>query len=355
MVARARLRAASARSSCSRSSSRTATGPWSSATPTRSGSCASPSRCATQPLRAGDSLLLDARSGYVFERIPKAEVEELVLEEVPDIAYERHRRARRPDRADPRRRRAAVPARRTCSREHELAAAEGHPALRPARLRQDADRQGGRQLAGQEGRRAHRRERGPHRYFLNIKGPELLNKYVGETERHIRLVFQRAREKAERGHAGHRLLRRDGLAVPHPRLGHLLRRRDHDRAAAAREIDGVEGLENVIVIGASNREDLIDPAILRPGPPRREDQDRAARRRGRRATSSPSTSPPTCRSTPTTSPSTAATPQATVRGDDPARRSSGCTPRRGEPVPRGHLRRTATRRSSTSRTSTPAP
>ena len=71
-------------------------------------------------------------------------------------------------------------------------------------------------------------------FFLNIKGPELLNKYVGETERHIRLVFQRAREKAVRGHAGHRVLRRDGLAVPHPRLGRLLRRREHDRPAAAR-------------------------------------------------------------------------------------------------------------------------
>ncbi len=70
-------------------------------------------------------------------------------------------------------------------------------------------------------------------YFLNIKGPELLNKYVGETERHIRLVFQRAREKASHGHAGDRLLRRDGLAVPHPRLRGLLGRGEHDRAPAA--------------------------------------------------------------------------------------------------------------------------
>ena len=67
-------------------------------------------------------------------------------------------------------------------------------------------------------------------FFLNIKGPELLNKYVGETERHIRLIFQRAREKASRRHAGGGVLRRDGLAVPHPRVGRLLRRRDDDRA-----------------------------------------------------------------------------------------------------------------------------
>ena len=77
----------SARSSCSRRSSRAATGRWSSRTPTRSGSSGSPSRCCNPTLRGGDSLLLEPRSGYVYERIPKAEVEELILEEVPDIAY----------------------------------------------------------------------------------------------------------------------------------------------------------------------------------------------------------------------------------------------------------------------------
>ena len=71
-------------------------------------------------------------------------------------------------------------------------------------------------------------------YFLNIKGPELLNKYVGETERQIRLIFQRAREKSEEGVPGHRVLRRDGLAVPHARHRHLVRHRVDDRAAAAR-------------------------------------------------------------------------------------------------------------------------
>jgi proteasome-associated ATPase len=101
-------------------------------------------------------------------------------------------------------------------------------------------------------------------FFLNIKGPELLNKYVGETERHIRLIFQRAREKASDGtpvvSSSTRWTRCSAPVAPG-----VLRCRDDDRPAAAVEIDGVERLENVIVIGASNREDMIDPAILRPG------------------------------------------------------------------------------------------
>ena len=117
-------------------------------------------------------------------------------------------------------------------------------------------------------------------YFLNIKGPELLNKYVGETERHIRLVFQRAREKASRGHPGHRVLRRDGLAVPHPRLGRLLRRREHDRPAAAQRDRRRRGA------GERPRDRRLQPrGHDRPGhpasrPARREDQDRAPGRRG---------------------------------------------------------------------------
>ena len=134
-------------------------------------------------------------------------------------------------------------------------------------------------------------------YFLNIKGPELLNKYVGETERQIRLVFQRAREKSEEGVP---------VIVFFDEMDSLFRTRgtgicsDMESTIVPQllaEIDGVETLKNVIVIGASNREDLIDPAILRPGPPRREDQDRAARRGRRPRRSSPATSPPTCRST----------------------------------------------------------
>ncbi|HLL68679.1 MAG TPA: proteasome ATPase, partial [Micromonosporaceae bacterium] len=102
-------------------------------------------------------------------------------------------------------------------------------------------------------------------YFLNIKGPELLNKYVGETERHIRLVFQRAREKASEG---------TPVIVFFDEMDSLFRTRGSGVSSDVEttivpqllsEIDGVEGLENVIVIGASNREDMIDPAILRPG------------------------------------------------------------------------------------------
>ena len=116
-------------------------------------------------------------------------------------------------------------------------------------------------------------------YFLNIKGPELLNKYVGETERHIRLVFQRAREKASEG---------TPVIVFFDEMDSLFRTRGSGVSSDVEntivpqllsEIDGVETLENVLVIGASNREDMIDPAILRPGPARREDQDRAPRRR----------------------------------------------------------------------------
>ena len=115
-------------------------------------------------------------------------------------------------------------------------------------------------VAEVRGRGAHGRS-----YFLNIKGPELLNKYVGETERHIRLVFQRAREKASEG---------TPVIVFFDEMDSIFRTRGSGVSSDVEntivpqllsEIDGVEGLENVIVIGASNREDMIDPAILRPG------------------------------------------------------------------------------------------
>ena len=216
------------------------------------------------PLRPGDSLMLETRSGYVYERIPKSEVEELVLEEVPDIDYSADRRPGRSDRVDPRRGRAAVPPRRPVPRA-PAQAAEGDPALRPARLRQDAHRQGGRQLAGQEGGARSPASPRAKSFFLNIKGPELLNKYVGETERHIRLIFQRAREKASEGVP---------VIVFFDEMDSIFRTRGSGVSTDVEttivpqllsEIDGVEGLENVIVIGASNREDMIDPAILRPG------------------------------------------------------------------------------------------
>jgi len=216
-----------------------------------------------QPLRAGDSLLLDARSGYVYEKIPKAEVEELVLEEVPDIDYGAIGGLRSQIEAI----RDAVELpylHADLFREHQLRPPKGillygppgcgktliAKAVANSLAKKVAERTG----AG-EGRS----------YFLNIKGPELLNKYVGETERHIRLVFQRAREKASEG---------TPVIVFFDEMDSLFRTRGSGISSDVEntivpqllsEIDGVESLENVIVIGASNREDMIDPAILRPG------------------------------------------------------------------------------------------
>src|SRR5580704_7466824 len=227
-------------------------------------------------LRGGDSLLLEPRSGYVYERIPKAEVEELILEEVPDITYseigglapqiEQIRDA------------IELPyLHADLFREHQLKPPKGVLLYGPpgcgktliakavanslakqvaARTAEQASKNGG-TAAGQA--------REGKSFFLNIKGPELLNKYVGETERHIRLVFQRAREKASEGMP---------VIVFFDEMDSIFRTRGSGVSSDVEntivpqllsEIDGVEGLENVIVIGASNREDMIDPAILRPG------------------------------------------------------------------------------------------
>ncbi|MGY1747874.1 proteasome ATPase [Modestobacter sp. SYSU DS0511] len=219
-----------------------------------------------QPLRSGDSLLLENRSGYVYERIPKSEVEELILEEVPDIDYEDIGGLGR--QIEQIRDAVELPfLHADLFREYELRPPKGillygppgcgktliakavanSLAKKVAEVRGDADTSQGRS------------------YFLNIKGPELLNKYVGETERHIRLVFQRAREKASEG---------TPVIVFFDEMDSIFRTRGSGVSSDVEstivpqllsEIDGVEGLENVIVIGASNREDMIDPAILRPG------------------------------------------------------------------------------------------
>ena len=138
-----------------------------------------------------------SRSGYVYERIPKSEVEELVLEEVPDIDYHAIGGLGRPDRADPRRGRAALPARRAVHGA-PAQAAEGHPALRPPGCGKTLIAKAVANSLAKKVAEATGAAEGKS-FFLNIKGPELLNKYVGETERHIRLVFQRAREKASEG------------------------------------------------------------------------------------------------------------------------------------------------------------
>ncbi|CAN5346233.1 proteasome ATPase [soil metagenome] len=213
-------------------------------------------------LRAGDSLLLDARAGYVYEKVPKSEVEELVLEEVPDIDYTSI--GGLGGQIDSIRDAIELPyLHPDLFIEHELRPPNGillygppgcgktliAKAVASSLAKKVADK------TGEEGKS----------YFLNIKGPELLNKYVGETERHIRLVFQRAREKASEG---------TPVIVFFDEMDSLFRTRGSGVSSDVEntivpqllsEIDGVEGLENVIVIGASNREDMIDPAILRPG------------------------------------------------------------------------------------------
>jgi proteasome-associated ATPase len=215
-----------------------------------------------QPLRAGDTLLYDPRSGYVYERIPKSEVEELVLEEVPDIAYESIGGLK--GQIDAIRDAVELPyLHPDLFKEHELKPPKGvllygPPGCGKTLIAKAVANSLAKKVAaktGQEGKS----------YFLNIKGPELLNKYVGETERHIRLVFQRAREKASHG---------TPVIVFFDEMDSLFRTRGSGVSSDVEntivpqllsEIDGVEGLENVIVIGASNREDMIDPAILRPG------------------------------------------------------------------------------------------
>jgi proteasome-associated ATPase len=214
------------------------------------------------PLRVGDSLLIDSRAGMVLAQVPKAEVEAVVLEEVPDVDY-----------ADIGGLSTQLEAVRDAVElpflhaeifaEHHLAPPKGillygPPGCGKTLIAKAVANSLAKKVAaktGQEGKS----------YFLNIKGPELLNKYVGETERHIRLIFQRAREKSNEGYP---------VVVFFDEMESLFRTRGTGVSSDVEttivpqllsEIDGVERLENVIVIGASNREDMIDPAILRPG------------------------------------------------------------------------------------------
>jgi proteasome-associated ATPase len=216
-----------------------------------------------RPLRAGDSLLVEPRSGWAYERIPKSEVEELVLEEVPDVDYgdigglsgqiEAIRDA------------VELPfLHKDLFLEHQLRPPKGillygPPGCGKTLIAKAVANSLAKKVAQVTGKPEGRS------YFLNIKGPELLNKYVGETERQIRLIFQRAREKASEGVP---------VIVFFDEMDSIFRTRGSGVSSDVEttivpqllsEIDGVEGLENVIVIGASNREDMIDPAILRPG------------------------------------------------------------------------------------------
>jgi proteasome-associated ATPase len=216
-----------------------------------------------EKLRVGDALTMDSRAGFVFEKIPRAEVEELVLEEVPDIDYsdigglatqiEMIRDAVELPFLHP-----------DLFREHGLKPPKGillygPPGCGKTLIAKAVARSLAKKAAEIRGAKESKS------YFLNVKGPELLNKYVGETERHIRLIFSRAREKASGG---------TPVVVFFDEMDSLFRTRGSGVSSDVEttivpqllsEIDGVERLENVIVIGASNREDMIDPAILRPG------------------------------------------------------------------------------------------
>ena len=258
-------------------------------------------------LKPGDSLLVDTKAGYAYERVPKAEVEDLVLEEVPDVDYDDIGGLFR--QIEQIRDAVELPfLHAELFREYELRPPKGvllygPPGCGKTLIAKAVANSLAKKVAAvrgddpDEGRA----------FFLNIKGPELLNKFVGETERHIRLIFQRAREKASRGHPGDRVLRRDGLDLPHPRLGRVLRRRDHDRAPAAQRDRRRRGP------GERHRHRRLQPrGHDRPGDPaagpaRRQDQDRAAGRRGGpgHLLQVPHRRP--CRSTRTTSPSSAAT------------------------------------------------
>jgi proteasome-associated ATPase len=216
------------------------------------------------PLRAGDSLLLETRSGYAYERIPKSEVEELILEEVPDIDYTDIGGLARQIEAI----RDAVELpflHADLFREHQLRPPKGILLYGPPGCGKTLIAKAVANSLAKQVQKVHGGDEKATAFFLNIKGPELLNKYVGETERHIRLVFQRAREKAGDG---------TPVIVFFDEMDSIFRTRGSGVSSDVEntivpqllsEIDGVEGLENVIVIGASNREDMIDPAILRPG------------------------------------------------------------------------------------------
>ncbi len=213
-------------------------------------------------LRVGDHLLYDTRSGYVIEKLPKSESEELVLEEVPDIGYEQigglHRELEQV--------RDAVELPFLYPQlfaEYKLSAPKGvllygPPGCGKTLIAKAVANSIAKKMAHLTGKEI-------RSYFLHVKGPELLNKYVGESERQVREVFIRAKEKAADG---------TPVIVFFDEMDALFRTRGSGISSDIEstivpqflsEIDGVEGLRNVIVIGASNRQDLIDPAVLRAG------------------------------------------------------------------------------------------
>jgi proteasome-associated ATPase len=214
-------------------------------------------------LRSGDTMRLDTRTNLLLEKLPRPEVEDLLLEEVPDISYADI--GGLDDQIEQIADAVELPfLYADLFAEHQLPAPKGillygPPGCGKTLIAKAVANSLAKKVAEKTGG-----EKGQS-YFINIKGPELLNKYVGETERQIRLVFQRAREKSEEGWP---------VIVFFDEMDSMFRTRgtgissDMESTIVPQllaEIDGVEGLRNVIVIGATNREDLIDPAILRPG------------------------------------------------------------------------------------------
>jgi proteasome-associated ATPase len=216
-----------------------------------------------EKLRAGDTLLMEGRSGLLVEKLPRPEVEELILEEVPDVSYADV--GGLDDQIEMIQDAVELPYLYSEHfTEHELPPPKGillygPPGCGKTLIAKAVANSLAKRVAEKTGNLNTRS------YFLNIKGPELLNKYVGETERQIRLIFQRAREKSDEGVP---------VIIFFDEMESLFRTRGSGISSDIEstivpqllsEIDGVESLKNVIVIGASNREDLIDPAILRPG------------------------------------------------------------------------------------------
>ncbi len=214
-------------------------------------------------LRPGDYVRIDTKTGLILEKMERPEVEELVLEEVPDITYEDV--GGLADQIEQIRDTVELPyMHRDLFREYELDPPKGILLYGPPGCGKTLIAKA---VANSLAKKVSERTGNPdvRSYFLNIKGPELLNKWVGETERQIRLIFQRAKEKSDEGVP---------VIVFFDEMDSLFRTRGTGISSDVEstivpqllsELDGVESLKNVVVIGASNREDLIDPAILRPG------------------------------------------------------------------------------------------
>ena len=215
-----------------------------------------------EKLRVGDHVLYDPRTHYAFEKLPKSAVEEVVLEEIPDITYEDI--GGLGEQIEILRDSVELPYMYPeIFAEHKLSPPKGillygPPGCGKTLIAKAVANSLARSIEQRTGRRT-------TPYFLNVKGPELLNKYVGETEHKLREVFKKARDKASEDVP---------VVIFFDEMDSLFRMRgsgissDMEATVVAQflsEIDGVESLRNVIVIGASNRQDLIDPAVLRPG------------------------------------------------------------------------------------------